>query len=234
MRSYFLKWIFRAQKMQLKTLKPFRTGSETAPLKISFCEKNPEIAQTLAHYMDGLAYVAVYQGDLLYLSGDVLISPANSFGDMGGGLDKAIDDFFKGEAQARIQARLAQDYWGEIPVGQAFLLDMPSSRFPRLLVAPTMRIPGTISQTIQVYLAMRAILMTTLHHNRANPLPIREIICPSLGTGIGAMPYQESAFQMLAAIVNILEEKWRAIAHPVMAPLAQGPEWIRKQKAGIP
>ena len=65
----------------------------------------------------GVPGVEVVHGNLLDLGCDAVVSPANSFGDMSGGIDKAIDDFHDGEAQRRVMAAIAEQFLGELPVG---------------------------------------------------------------------------------------------------------------------
>jgi O-acetyl-ADP-ribose deacetylase (regulator of RNase III) len=50
---------------------------------------------------------------------DCLVSPANSFGLMDGGMDAAITRFFGDALQQRVQQRILAEYLGEQPVGTA-------------------------------------------------------------------------------------------------------------------
>ena len=94
----------------------------------------------------------------------------------------------------------------------------PCARFPYLIVAPTMRVPGNVSQSANAYLAMRALLVAVSNHNAVNAEKIHHLAIPSLCTGIGAMCAKESARQMRAGFDNIVCEGWRNILHPAMAP----------------
>lgn len=217
------------KRLQIETLKPF--GEQvTVPLKLSICEQNKEKALHLAKFFKEEPGVEVLYGSILHLTAKAIVSPANSFGDMGGGLDKAIDDFYGGEAQARVQKEIRENYWGELPVGCAAIIEMHTPRFPFLIVAPTMRIPGNVSRTINAYLAMRAILVAVLQFNQTRGDKIHHIALSSLCTGVGGMPYHEAAEQMLVAYKTIMHEEWRAIVHPSIAPYVLGPKWIRTEK----
>jgi hypothetical protein len=46
------------------------------------------------------------------------------------------------------------------------------------------------------------------------------VAVPGLGTGVGGMAAADSAIQMRAAYDMIVLEKWKEVAHPVMAPFA--------------
>ena len=208
----FIKALARAP------LKPFSRRVPADALRISIASIQREHAERFAAEFQGAAAVEVHHGDLLSLNCDAIVSPANSFGDMGGGIDAAIDRFYGGRAQPAVDARLADQFLGEIPVGCATLLDMGTKRFRYLVCAPTMRVPGLLGDSINAYLAMRAALITTVQY-RNTPL-IRSIAVPTLCTGVGGMPAEESARQMLCAYQSVLEERWREVQHPAMAPYA--------------
>ena len=203
--------------MRLTVLKPFGRGTR-APVRVSLCDRSPEVAGSLAKHFDGADSVEVVEGDLLELDCDALVSPANSFGFMDGGIDQAIDRFYGGAAQRAVLDGIAERFYGELPVGTATVIEMPSRRFPFLVVAPTMRVPGDARGTINAYLAMRAALVAVLDHNRGRGVPIASLAVPGLCTGIGSMPADESALQMRAAYEMIICGGWRGIVHPALAP----------------
>ena len=61
-------------------------------------------------------------GSILEESADAIVSPANSFGYMDGGVDLAYSRFFGFELQDRLQAYLHEHYFGELPVGSAVII----------------------------------------------------------------------------------------------------------------
>jgi hypothetical protein len=55
-----------------------------------------------------LPFVGVWHGVFQQIDWcDCLVSPANSYGLMDGGVDKIINEYFGGELQARVQRRIA-------------------------------------------------------------------------------------------------------------------------------
>ena len=92
---------------------------------------------------------------------DCLVSPANSFGLMDGGIDAAIIRFFGESLMERVQERILRDYLGEQPIGTCLLVDTGHPRHPFLAHAPTMRVPMEIDRTDYAYLAMWATLLGT-------------------------------------------------------------------------
>ena len=211
----------RARRMKLRVLKEFGRD-KTASLRVSLCDRNPEAARSLADRFGDAAGVEILEGDLLDLDCDALVSPTNSFGFMDGGIDKAIDHFYGGAAQPAVLERIAERFYGELPLGTATIIEMHSGRFPFLVVAPTMRVPGDARGTINAYLAMRAALVAVLDVNRGGAGKIASLAVPGLCTGVGWMSADESALQMRAAYEMIVCGGWRRVVHPAMAPFVLG------------
>lgn len=158
------------------------------------------------------------EGDLLELDCDVLVSPANSFGFMDGGIDQAIDRSYRGAARRAVLDWIAEQFYGALPVGLATVMGMPSRRFPFLVVAPTMRVPGDSRGTINAYLAIRAAFTAIFDHKRGLVGRIGSVATPGLCTGVGAMSANDSASQMRAAYEMIVIDMWRTIGQPAQAP----------------
>jgi O-acetyl-ADP-ribose deacetylase (regulator of RNase III) len=209
----------RVRRRRVATLKQFGDVPAGA-IRVSLGDRNAEVADRLAFYFDRVPAVEVVHGNLLDLDCDAIVSPANSFGDMGGGIDKAIDDFHAGEAQKRVMAAIAEHCMGELPVGMALVVEVPARRFPHVVAAPTMRIPGSIAGTINAYLAMRGALVAVSRHNASAITPIRTIAVPGLGTGVGGLTATEAAEQMRVAYDNVIGGRWREVRQPAMAPFA--------------
>jgi len=155
---------------------------------------------------DGAPGVVVVEGDILDGPCDALLSPANSFGFMDGGIDLAYRRYFGSDIQARVQAKIRSEFHGELPVGQAMVVPTGHETVPYLVAAPTMRIPDKIGDTVNVYLAFRAALLAVVSHNKGSTASIKTMRTPALGTGVGAMPLARAAHQMHAAYVSVFED----------------------------
>jgi O-acetyl-ADP-ribose deacetylase (regulator of RNase III) len=133
---------------------------------------------------------------------DCMVSPANSFGLMDGGVDAAITRFFGSQLMYRVQEVILRDFLGEQPVGTSIIVETGHPKHPFLAHTPTMRVPMKIEHTDYPYLAMWAMLLAVRAHNQVSERKIDSVACPGLGTGVGEMPFSEAARQMALAYRN--------------------------------
>jgi O-acetyl-ADP-ribose deacetylase (regulator of RNase III) len=215
------RWLTaKARRWRMKTLKPFGKSAAAAGLRLSVGDLDPGVAAALADAFADAGPVEVVEGDLLDLDCEAIVSPANSFGDMGGGIDKAIDDLHGGAAQKAVMAAITERFLGELPVGMALVVELPARRFPVVVAAPTMRIPGSVAGTINAYLSMRAALVAVLRNGQAGGRAVRTLAVPGLGTGVGGMHPADAAGQMRSAYESVVGGGWRQVLSPVLAPYA--------------
>lgn len=145
---------------------------------------------------------------------DCFVTAGNSYGLMSAGTDAAAVREFGIQVQDAVQLRIMNDFLGEQPVGTAFLLATGGTRVPFLCHAPTMRLPGDITRTDNVYRATRAALLCIYHHNRAVETGITSVVFPAFGAGFGGVAPGEVARQMAVA--------WR-----LFSELPYPPNWDR-------
>lgn len=104
--------------------------------------------------------VEIIEGSILNAEADALVSPANSFGFMDGGLDRLYTAHFGVQLQRRLQDLIRDRHHGELLVGKAEILEIGAPSCARFLIsAPTMRIPRILKDTVNPYLAARAALL---------------------------------------------------------------------------
>lgn len=137
---------------------------------------------------------------------DCMVSAANSFGLMDGGVDAAITAFYGKQLMSRVQQHIVNEYFGEQPVGSAFIIGSGDHKHPWLVHAPTMRVPLIISGTDAVYLATRAALLAVYHHNKTQSEhnKIRRVVFPAIGAGCGQVSPDSVAAQMKLAWCSII------------------------------
>jgi len=176
-------------------------------LDLHLRDLNPSVVAAWEAAFAGTVDVTLSTGEIFEASADAIVSPANSFGYMDGGIDLVYSRFFGPELQESLQSLLQREHFGELPVGQAVILETGHASIPFLVSAPTMRVPGNIARTVNVYLAFRAALAAVLAHNERSTRPITTLLVPGLGTGVGKVPPTRAAKQMKLAHDAVLQGK---------------------------
>lgn len=165
-------------------------------MKWIFFDINKDVTDAFTKYLSD--YGEVINGSFENLKCDAIVSPANSFGFMDGGIDLAYSNFFGWGVQERLQKIIKTKWQGEIPVGCADVVGtLKENGIQHLISAPTMRVPLDIQNTINVYLAMKAIVRISKEWS------FNTIAVPGLGTGCGGVVPERMAWLML----NALEDK---------------------------
>ena len=178
---------------------------EANEISLILVDIDPTLCEILSSAFVPYPNVSVHHGRFESLTTyDCMVSPANSFGLMDGGIDAAIIHYFEGGLMGRVQQYILDEYLGEQPVGTSFIIPTLHPKHPWLAHTPTMRVPMEIAHTDNVYLAMSAMLRAVYHHNKSSEQKIRIIACPGLGTGYGGVPYREAARQMALAYESFL------------------------------
>jgi O-acetyl-ADP-ribose deacetylase (regulator of RNase III) len=182
-------------------------------IEIHLCALDSAIARAWSSQFGSRPGVSIHVGDILTQKADAILSPANSFGFMDGGIDLAYSHFFGWDLQDRLQETLRRQHAGELPVGSAVVVPTHHGTIPYLVSAPTMRVPANVANTVNVYLAFRAALLAV----KASKA-IQSLLSPALGTGVGAMPIERAARQMYAAYAEVIlgETQWRSTARGVL------------------
>jgi O-acetyl-ADP-ribose deacetylase (regulator of RNase III) len=158
----------------------------------------------------GLPNVRVIRGRFEDLQPhDCFVTAGNAFGIMTAGIDAAVVARFGEAFMARIQHRIMDEYFGEQPVGTAFIEPTGDDTLPFVCHAPTMRVPGSIEGTDRVYAATWAALLAIVAHNRTAARRIETVALPAMGTGFGGVPFSEAARQMAVAYRHLLEPPHR-------------------------
>lgn len=170
-------------------------------MKLILCDLNPELCTAWQKEFAGYSQdeVEIVNGNILEVEADALVSPANSFGYMTGGIDGAYTKAFGVQLQDRVQAAITGHWNGELPIGCAVAVEIGvPSHFKHLVAAPTMRYPMNVSSTINAYLAMKASLHKAWWIAGS-------VAVPGLATLTGRMPPDVAARQMAQAYRDFLK-----------------------------
>ncbi|MEM6298589.1 MAG: macro domain-containing protein [Bacteroidota bacterium] len=182
-------------------------------MKIILVDINEKLTEVWKSVFEGVEEVEARHQSIFDLSCDAIVSPANSFGYMNGGIDFAISKNLGWHIEKRLQQKLRDQYYGELLVGQATIVETDHRQFPYLISAPTMRTPMTIPRSPNVYLATKAILLLLRDGKFGDGTPISErvktIAIPGLGTGVGQVPPLVCARQMRIAWEDVVNEKYK-------------------------
>lgn len=165
-------------------------------MKIYLCAREDDLFKSWKIYCENLDFVVLTKQSILDIKAEALVSPANSFGFMTGGIDLFYKNYFGSVMEEDLQHKIRTEFDGELFVGQATWVPIShsNSTIKFLVSAPTMRVPEVISHTINVYLATRAALRV------AKKLNVGSIIFPGMGVGTGQVTTEDCAKQMRAAI----------------------------------
>jgi O-acetyl-ADP-ribose deacetylase (regulator of RNase III) len=180
--------------------------------KIILSDTNQSVVKAWQYYFKDCQYVEIFAGSIFDTPCNTIVSPANSFGFMDGGLDLSLSNYLGWHIQEKLQTKIKEKYHGELLVGQAEIIETDHPVFPYLISAPTMRVPMIVTNTVNVYLAMRAILLLIKHGTLDDKTPIQEVVkavaIPGLGTGVGKVPAEICAKQMRTAYKEIVEKNY--------------------------
>jgi O-acetyl-ADP-ribose deacetylase (regulator of RNase III) len=186
--------------------------TEPAPLTLVLCAVSEPLAQAWEAAADGRPDIEVHRGSVLEVPAQAVVSPANSFGWMRGGIDAVYAQAFPAIEQQVRSAVLAY-HGGELPVGEALIVPTGVPAPEWLISAPTMRQPGESlpPDTVHPYLAARAVLRLwrdgRLDHGEPVRRAVRTIALPGMGTGVGGVSPQTCARQVIAAWDEVIGDK---------------------------
>ncbi|RYG66174.1 Appr-1-p processing protein [bacterium] len=180
-------------------------------MKIYLTSVEPELAKAWRQFCGDLDFVTVHEGSIFDLECDAVVSPANSFCFMDGGIDLLYSKRFGWQVQERLQELILNEHHGELLVGAAEIVETEAA-IPYLIAAPTMRVPMILRDTINPYLAARAAVLLVQHGVfRAGKLQgtrvsevVQSVAFPGLGTGVGQVGGAVCAHQVRTAIDDVL------------------------------
>ena len=138
---------------------------------------------------------------------EAIVSPANSFGLMDGGYDKAIIDYFGKGLMEDVQKSILLKWYGEqpictsitVPITNRTIVDNIGNRkYAVLIHTPTMRTPEVITDSKIVYHCMRSTLIEAMKQG------VKSIVVPAFGGCTGQVDKRELANMMRLAYEQLI------------------------------
>ena len=185
-------------------------------MKIYLLDRNPEMTNAWCEYFRSTGVNIVTQdfSDFIKEHPDIeaIVSPANSFGLMDGGYDKAIIDYYGPQLMEHVQFAILKFCYGEQPVGTSISVPI-ANRFytkvykgnfeqfnPILIHTPTMRTPEVIEDPRIIYQCMRTTLIEAMRQE------VDSIVIPAFGGCTGKVDPKVIARMMFLAYSQIINQ----------------------------
>ena len=171
-------------------------------MKIYLLDRNNSICEWWKFYFKDIDNVEIVCEDFSKFMNttniECIVSPANSYGLMDGGYDKAITDYFGNNLSRAVQQVLLEKYMGEQPVGTSIIVKINDKQ--KLIHTPTMRVPSPIKDPMTIYHCMRSTLIVALRNN------INSIVIPAFGGDCGNVNY--------SVIAEMMYEGYKQVFNP--------------------
>ncbi len=179
-------------------------------MKVYLLDINKEIVNAFRKEFSSFEEVEVVLDDFQHFMNthkevQCIVSPANSFGYMSGGYDKAITDYFGKELEQEVQSFINKHLFGEQSVGTSIMVNIPNTD-KMLIHTPTMRLPAPIRDPMVIYQCMRSTMMMAINNK------IKSIVIPAFGGLTGRVPPEIVAKYMKAGYQQVVEHQKKAFA----------------------
>lgn len=185
-------------------------------MKIILSALEKELYNAWQNFCGNLPDVEIYHGSILDLSVDAIVSPANSYGFMDGGIDLLYSHRLGWLVQERLQKIIREKHYGELLIGQAEIVETDVEQIPFVISAPTMRVPMILKDSVNPYLAARAVFLLIKHgtffdgNYRGEQINkfVQSVAFSGLATGVGRIGFNTCARQMQKAIEDFILGKY--------------------------
>jgi len=165
-------------------------------MKLHLVDLNAPLVAAWRREFQQFPEVEICCGDILEVATTAVVSPANSYGFMDGGIDRAYATFFGPAFERLVYDTITRRPEGFLPVGAADIVSTNHARVPYVILAPTMLMPEHVPAS-HSYRALRAALRVATRVSE-----IKNLYCPGLGTGVGSVEPNDAAREMAAAYAD--------------------------------
>ena len=171
-------------------------------MKINLVDVDPKMVEAWREEFSSLDDVSIHQGSIVDLANCTVVSPANSYGYMDGGVDAVYRRHFGKQIEKKVKGKISKRSDRILPVGAAIVVTTRNERVPFMIVAPTMEMPEAVPAD-NAYRAFRAVLRVA----KQNEEHITELYCPGMATGVGQVDPRDSAKAMRQALEDHRSEQ---------------------------
>jgi len=151
-------------------------------------------------------------GNITKLEVDAIVNPANSEGEMGGGVAAAI----KKAGGKKIEQEAME--LAPIPLGNAVVTSAGKLKCEYVIHAPTMMVPVQRTSVEKISNAVTAALQVSTE------LSIRRLAIPGMGTGTGKVPIEDAA-KAIADAIRRFSTSSNAISEIIFVD--KNKEWVQ-------
>ncbi len=151
-------------------------------------------------------------GDITKLEVDAIVNPANSEGEMGGGVAAAIKKSGGKKIEKEAMAL------APIPLGHAVVTSAGKLKCEYVIHAPTMMVPVQRTSVKKILSAVTAALQVSTE------LSIRKLAIPGMGTGTGRVPIEDAA-KAIADAIRRFSTSSNAISEIIFVD--KNKEWVQ-------
>jgi O-acetyl-ADP-ribose deacetylase (regulator of RNase III) len=181
-------------------------------MEVILCDSNPEVVKAWHFFFDRGGRVTISEGDILNAEISALVLPINSFGIMDDGFAESINKKTDGLLESRTRKLLLEKYAGEMPVGQAEVVNSGLEKPGLVVLTPTVRVPQRMQNapSVSAYLSTRAALRAVAAYVRnggggqKGALPLDSVGFVGMSTGQGGQSPATAAFQMYEAYCQVV------------------------------
>jgi hypothetical protein len=107
-------------------------------MRLHLVDTNAELVEAWRVELASFPEIDIVHGDLLAVARHCIVSPANSYGFMDGGIDLVYLRHFGQDLERRVRAAIAMRPERMVPVGAAEVVATGNEAIPFLIVAPGM------------------------------------------------------------------------------------------------
>jgi O-acetyl-ADP-ribose deacetylase (regulator of RNase III) len=177
--------------------------------KVVLVDVNPKMVEAWQSSFEENPEVDIVQGSLFDQKVSAWVTPGNSRGVMGGGIDRLIRQQLGDRIQTKLQKEIQRLYLGVTPIGCAVCVptDMTTPKY--LISAPIMGpSQDNVGDTLNVALACAAALQAAHLQNKRDPNSIATVALPGMGTGAGGVPVEICADLMWSAYALLKQREF--------------------------